>query len=206
MKYFLIICDLINEYDKFFVRKEDYMIDQSNFISELKNKNEEALTFVIEEYGNYIYKIAYLYSNSLELSEECVNDVLLKIWKGIDGYKYDSTVFKKWVASITKYSSIDLMRKEKKHNTSTVLDENLTKCTDNIEDSLITKEELTVATKFMKRLNDVDKKIFKSRFLENKNSKEIAGKLNLTENAINLRVLRMRNKLKKYMYDLEGEE
>ena len=27
------------------------MIDQSNFISELKNKNEEALTFVIEEYG-----------------------------------------------------------------------------------------------------------------------------------------------------------
>lgn len=55
------------------------MIDDLNFVKELKNKNQEALLYVLDTYGNLIYRIAYTNTNSKTLSEECVNDVLLKV-------------------------------------------------------------------------------------------------------------------------------
>lgn len=109
------------------------MIDDLNFVKELKNKNQEALLYVLDTYGNLIYRIAYTNTNSKTLSEECVNDVLLKVWHCIDSFNYPDNKFKNWIASIAKHTSIDLIRKEK-HHLNTINDDNNTLIyTDNIE-------------------------------------------------------------------------
>ena len=64
------------------------MVNSNNFIMELKKRNPQALEYVIDNFGNLVYKIAYGYLNSNELSEECLNDVLLKVWTCIEGYDY----------------------------------------------------------------------------------------------------------------------
>ena len=55
------------------------MVEDRDLFRELKNGNENALNFVIDKYGNLIYKVAFQYFKSSELSKECINDTLLKI-------------------------------------------------------------------------------------------------------------------------------
>ncbi len=171
------------------------MIDDLNFVKELKNKNQEALLYVLDTYGNLIYRIAY----TKTLSEECVNDVLLKVWHCIDSFNYPDNKFKNWIASIAKHTSIDLIRKEK-HHLNTINDDNNTLIyTDNIESEQITKEELESVKKYILNFKEIDRNIFIQRFFLNKDIKEISKLYNMTPNAVKLRILRARTKLSKLM-------
>ena len=171
------------------------MIDDLNFVKELKNKNQEALLYVLDTYGNLIYRIAY----TKTLSEECVNDVLLKVWHCIDSFNYPDNKFKNWIASIAKHTSIDLIRKEK-HHLNTINDDNNTLIyTGNIESEQITKEELESVKKYILNFKEIDRNIFIQRFFLNKDIKEISKLYNMTPNAVKLRILRARTKLSKLM-------
>lgn len=89
------------------------MINNENFIYELKMRNEDALNFIIDYYGNLLFQISYKYLKSSELSKECINDVLLKIWDSIEQYNPEKSNFSNWISSITKYTAIDILKKEK---------------------------------------------------------------------------------------------
>lgn len=98
------------------------LVKEEDFISQLKRKNPKALDYMFESYGNFIFKVAYSVLNNRQLSEECVNDVLLKIWNNIDSFNKGPESFKGWVIVISKYTAIDILRREKKHDNLVDLD------------------------------------------------------------------------------------
>lgn len=85
----------------------------NDLIKQLKKKNPKALDYIFNKYGNLIFKVSYSILNNRTLSEECVNDVLLKIWNNIDSFNKSDEKFKAWIIVMTKYTSIDMLRKEK---------------------------------------------------------------------------------------------
>ncbi|WP_349393519.1 sigma factor, partial [Clostridium perfringens] len=72
--------------------------------------------YVIDSYSDVIFKVAYGVLNNRQLSEECVNDVLLKIWDNIHHFNKDEDKFYPWILAITKYTAIDILRKELRHS------------------------------------------------------------------------------------------
>ncbi|MDS0525549.1 sigma-70 family RNA polymerase sigma factor [Clostridium sp. SHJSY1] len=172
------------------------MVNNLNFITQLKLQNPDALLYVLDNFGNLVYKIAYSNLHSFELSEECVNEVLFKIWTSINNFDYSDDKFKNWIAAITKYTSIDMLRKEKKYFND-ITDDNLTiKSNEDIEENLIQKEELENIKNHINNLKDIDKNICIERFFYNKSLKEIGETYNMTPNAVDLRIMRARKKLK----------
>lgn len=182
------------------------MIDDSNFIEELKERNPDSLDYVMDTYGNLIYRIAYMHLNSKELSEECLNDVLLKIWRGIDKYNYPNDKFKNWIATIAKYSSIDIIRKESR-NKKDISDEILCMVSskENIQEEHISKVELELIKDNINKFKEIDRNIFIERFFNHKEIKEIAKIYNISENAINIRILRARKRLVEILNCEEGK-
>lgn len=133
------------------------MVEDRDLFRELKNGNENALNLVIDKYGNLIYKVAFQYFKSSELSKECINDTLLKIQNSIERYDSEKSSFIKWLTSITKYKAIDILRKEKRHYSKISLDEKINSTFDDIEDSYIKREELILTE------NTVRLRIFRVR-------------------------------------------
>ena len=89
-------------------------IDNNNFIYYLCIKNEDALMYVIDEYGGLIKAVIRKNMSCLkQKQEECFNYVLLSIWEHIESYHPDRNSFKNWIAAIAKYKSIDYMRKHR---------------------------------------------------------------------------------------------
>ncbi|MGL4772681.1 MAG: sigma-70 family RNA polymerase sigma factor [Clostridium sp.] len=171
------------------------MVNQNNFIDELKNYNEEALNYILDVYGNLIYKVAYNELKSVELSEECLNTVLLKVWQKASSYNEDISKFKNWLCAISKYTAIDMLRKEGRHF-STSNEEVIDKASENnLEDSVLTQRELEFIKTQIMNFNEIDRDIFIKRFFLNQSLKEIGEALNMTDKSVSLRISRARKKL-----------
>lgn len=172
-------------------------ITTENYIKEIRSKNPEALTFVTMNYGNLIYKIAYTTLNSKEAAEECLNDVLLKIWSYIDDFTYEDDKFKNWICSIAKNTAIDLMRKEKKHLKNLSIYGIDLEDTQSLEQLVLNKEDYKIIKSNILNLKEIDRNIFINRFFLCKSLKEIGDMYNLDTKTVYSRIMRARDKLRK---------
>lgn len=171
---------------------------ENNFISQLKKKNPKALDHVFENYGNLIFKVAYSVLNNRELSEECVNDVLLKIWNNIDSFNKGDEKFKAWIIVMTKYTSIDILRKEKKHDNVITLD-SYEKEDTSLESFLENKETKENILSMIKTFDKENREIFIKRFFLHYSIKEISKSIGISENAISNRIRRGKFKLSEFL-------
>lgn len=165
-----------------------------NFLRELRNHNPKALDYVFDTYGNLIFKVAYSVLNNRQLSEECVNDSLLKIWNNIDSFKNDDSKFKGWIIILTKYTAIDMLRKESKHSNVTNLDF-YDKDDVSFEDNLGQKETKEEILKEINKFDKDNKELFIKRFFLYYSIKDISKSTGISENAISNRLRRCRLKL-----------
>lgn len=104
-------------------------VTEENVVQQLKLKNEESISYVLETYGGLLNAIIrkYLQGNQQDI-EECLADVLVSVWFHIDSFDPAKNEFKQWIAAIAKYRAIDYVRKsekEKQHISKFELDERL---------------------------------------------------------------------------------
>lgn len=171
------------------------MIDSENFIAYLKKRDINALDYVIDTYSNKIFSVAYGVLNNSELSEECLNDVLLKIWDNAKYFNREREKFYSWIIAITKNTAIDILRKEIKHSNKLNIEDVIISEEDSFDKKLDDKEKLKDVTEEIKNMNDTDREIFWRKFYLNQTSKIISEKMGLTDKLINLRIFRGRKKL-----------
>ena len=167
-----------------------------NYIEDLKNGDLEILGYIIDLYSNLVFKVSYQVLNNRDLSNECVNETFFKVWSNVKKFDGDEKNFKNWICTIAKYTAIDILRKEKKHDENIYMEDILTDTADKdkkIEDSIDLKDAI-------KELDDLDREIFLRRYYKDEKTKDIARDLNMSENAVYIRIMRgkkvLANKLK----------
>lgn len=166
-------------------------MNKDNFLKNLRNKNPKALEYVFDNYKNLIFKVSYSVLNNRELSKECINEVLFKIWNNIHVYKKGEDEFKNWVIAISRYTAIDILRKEKKQSSIKYsLYEVIESCTDNsngeVSDLLLSEID---------NLDHINKEIIIKRYILGYKVKEISEQIGINENAISSRIKRFKNKM-----------
>jgi len=175
-------------------------IDNENFIQQLRLHNEDALMYVIDEYGGLLKSVITKHMPCLlEHQEECLNDVLLAIWNHSHSFHPEKNSFKNWVAAIAKYKSIDYMRKYQKELSNLSYEDSQTETVyidHNLEASIET--ELSEKTQeLLSCLKEPDREIFIGLYVNEEPIEIISNKLGLNKSAIYNRISRARKKLKK---------
>lgn len=162
-------------------------------IKYIKNRKEEGLKLLIEDYGDYINTIVK--NNLRDLSyyqEECLNDILLSIWNNIESYDNKKNTLKNWIGVISKYKTIDYKRKYLKNNMQETLPKEIV-----FEDkNLIKKEVEEEIEELLRHLKEKDKKLFIDYYLEELDVETIANKMKTKPFNIYSRLSRGKKKLK----------
>lgn len=120
--------------------------------------------FINESYSKKIFSVAYGILNNSELSEECLNDVLLKIWDNIKYFNREKEKFYPWIIAITKNTAIDIRRKEIKHFNKLNIENIIVSEEGCFDKEIDNKEKLKDVTEEIKSMNDTDKEIFLRKF------------------------------------------
>ncbi|MBL4932169.1 sigma-70 family RNA polymerase sigma factor [Clostridium paridis] len=169
-------------------------IDDNNLIQELARKNEKALDYLVERYGNLLFKVSYSVLNDRETSLECMNDSLLRIWNNIQSFRGDYKNFVSWIVVITKRIAIDEVRKKDRRATST-LEEFMVVDEISLEKQLEHKETRDRILKEIDTMEDITREIFLRRFFVEESIVDISKKLGMSVSAVSNRILRGKKKL-----------
>lgn len=171
-------------------------INEENFIIQLRKRNENALDYVIDNYGWIIKSIVkkHLY-NLQSVQDECINDVLMGIWNNITTFDENKSEFKNWVAGIAKFKSIDYKRKYLKG----LEYENIDDLNISVLDSTyeIIKNELSLEVEeMMNCLNEKDRDLFYKLYVEEIEVNKISEETGMKRDAIYNRVSRAKKKIR----------
>lgn len=71
-----------------------------NLVDRLRKKEEEALVEVMNQYGNYLLRMAYLLVKDHQRAEEAVQDAFITAFKKINQLEKDALI-KSWLTTIT---------------------------------------------------------------------------------------------------------
>lgn len=162
-------------------------------IKYIKNKKEEGLRLLINNYADYINTIVR--NNLRDLTyyqEECINDILLSIWNNISSFDNNKNTLKNWIGVVAKYKTIDYKRKYLKQNTEEDLDDEILV----VDKNLLKKEIEEEIEELLSNLKEKDRKLFIQYYIEELDIETIAKKMNTKPFNIYSRLSRSKKKLR----------
>ena len=176
-------------------------ITEENFLEELRNKNDKALEYIIDEYGWVISSIVRkkLY-NLQNYQDECINDILLGIWNNSQCFKPEKNNFKNWIAGISKYKCIDYQRKYLKNIAYEDIDTLEINEDDNTHNNIIQQETMAEINDLLSNLKDQDKKLFLAIYYDQCKISDLSDQTGIKESVIYNRISRAKKKLRKLFH------
>ncbi len=185
-------------------------INRDNFLEELRKRNEKALEFVVEEYGGLLLSVIRRHMAILPgMQEECMNDVLFKIWKHIGQFDEKKNTFKNWAAGIARYQSIDYLRKYAKElEMGTWREEDAKTQEAGREDGelirMIEDEISEEVEQMLSCLSETDREIFRKLFFQEMDMDEVSRETGMKKEMIYNRVSRGKRKIRNWHESREG--
>lgn len=176
-------------------------ITEENFLEELRNKNDKALEYIIDEYGWVISSIVRkkLY-NLQNYQDECINDILLGIWNNSQCFKPEKNSFKNWITGISKYKCIDYQRKYLKNISYEDIDTLEINEDDNTHNNIIQQETMAEINDLLSNLKDQDKKLFLAIYYDQCKISDLSDQTGIKESVIYNRISRAKKKLRKLFH------
>lgn len=167
-------------------------VTEQNVVQQIKYKNEDSISYVLQSYGGLLNAIIrkYLQGNQQDI-KECLADVLVSIWFHINSFDSTKNEFKQWIAAIAKYRAIDYVRrseKSKQYISKFELEE--------ASSQSISKQSEFDITYLFNKLNSTERSIFEKYYVEGVSSKEIANEFQAKESWVHNKLSRGRKKLK----------
>jgi RNA polymerase sigma-70 factor (ECF subfamily) len=86
--------------------------DDETLLLRIANAEENALGELYDRYGRLVFSMALNSVNDAAMAEEITQDVYLRIWNKAESYRPEQGKVITWIASITRYRSIDLLRRQ----------------------------------------------------------------------------------------------
>lgn len=166
-------------------------------LKKLKKDKSSGLSAVINLYSGLLYKIAanvILPLGTKEDVEECVSDSFLAFYGEIDKIDLERASIKAYLAVITKRRAIDFYRKLKK--ASELISDEDTESLPSPEDFTLAEERKSVVMNALLNLGEPDKTIVTRKFYLGETAAEIGKALGMSEDAVQKRIERSKNKLK----------
>ena len=167
-------------------------------------RDEAALQEIQSAYGKLCYKLANDILNNREDSEECVNDMLLKVWKTIPPKHPDSLVA--YVITIIRNTAVNrylAMKTQKRggNQFETAWEELETtlESGEDLNDTVDLHELTAQIEQFLETLSPQTRRVFLRRYYMSESVSEIAESCGMSVSAVKISLMRTRDKLKKYL-------
>lgn len=156
------------------------------------SKEDNVFLSVIEQHKGIIYKIANSYCRNTEDRKDLIQEIIYQLWRSFGRYN-DQYKYSTWLYRIALNVAISFYRKDSKRTgRASELTPDIIVIAEEKED---TGPQLHLLQRFISELPELDRAIM-ILHLEEKNYKEIADILGLTETNIATKINRIKTKLK----------
>ncbi len=160
-------------------------------------EKEQFFLRLLEANKAQIYRICWGFSKHSEEVEDLFQEVLLLIWKGLDGYQGKSAI-STWVYRITVNTCLYWKKKNKRMPLDALQHTDLKSGAKNAEEQMVYDDNMDQLRKAIQQLNEVDRTIA-LLLLESVSYKEIAEITGLTTSNVGVKISRIKKRIKEIL-------
>lgn len=178
-------------------------MDDKRIIHLFLERSESAITALARKYGKLCRAVSYNILRNEQDAEECVNDAFLAVWNTIPPENPD--FLQAYVCRIVRNLSVKKYRfntAQKRNGCYDVLLEEVADCLESsrkVEEEILARELTDCLNQFLGTLKTKDRVMFVQRYWYCFSVSEIAEHMNMSKNAVTVRLHRTRKKLKTYL-------
>jgi len=172
-------------------------IEDQHYINLIINGDTNAFTALVDRYKDLVYTLTLRMLKNREEAEEVSQDTFVKAYKSINRFKGDSK-FSTWIYRIAYNTSLDRLKKNRKHFNDVAIDEfteHQVKTIDNALSQLENEERNQAIQKCLAQLPRDDAFMLTLYYFEDQSLDEIAKVIGLTPNNVKVKLFRSRKKL-----------
>ncbi|MCL7754662.1 sigma-70 family RNA polymerase sigma factor [Polaribacter sp. Z022] len=175
------------------------MTNQNNqhYITKVINGDTNAFAYLVDEYKNMVYSLAYKMTKNKEEAEEISQDTFIKAFKNLSKFKGDSK-FSTWLYRIAYHTSLDAIKKNKKNNSNVEINEftfNQIQSVENILEGIERKERSIILSDCLDKLPEEERSIIWMFYYDELSLKEITEITDFSEANLKVKLHRARKKL-----------
>lgn len=156
-----------------------------------------AFGLLVEQYQGYVFTIVIRMVKVREEAEEVAQDTFIKAFESLSSFRGESK-FSSWLYSIAYRKALDRLRKNKKYNTSELIEditESEAGISENAQHILEDKERKAQIQHCIMQLPEVDAALITLYYFEEQSVKEMAEITKLSEENIKVKLHRSRKKM-----------
>ena len=160
-------------------------------------RDEQAIVETDRQYGPVCMRTAMRILDSRPDAEECLNDTYLKAWNSIPPER--PNVLAAFLCRITRNLAITRYRATRRHKRNKDLELSLSELAECIPAAEEDGTLRYLIDSFLRSADELDRRLFLGRYFHNYTVRRMAKAYGLTENAVSLRLYKMREKLRAYL-------
>ncbi|HLU81574.1 MAG TPA: sigma-70 family RNA polymerase sigma factor [Flavobacteriaceae bacterium] len=159
----------------------------------MRSKREHSFVKLLEKNQNIVHKICRIYTNDPDSHKDLFQEITIQLWKAYPKFRGDSK-FSTWMYRVALNTAITLYRKSTRQPKTQDYDTVHFRIKAEPYDDT-TEQQLSIMYAAVRELNDIDKALV-FLYLEDKNYREIAETLGISEVNARVKMNRIKNKLR----------
>lgn len=182
-------------------------MEDARIIELFFERDQQAICELHTKYGKVCHKLSYNIVNNMKDAEECVNDAYLGVWNTIPPAKPES--LQAYTCKIVRNLSLKLFHRNeaaKRKSAYTIAMQEIEAylpATNTVEREIEAKELAAIIDAFLDTLNIKNRIIFMRRYAYFDTYAEIAKHVGLSEKAVSVRLVRIRQNMRQYLTERE---
>ena len=165
-------------------------------ISRARGGDREAFGELVEQYRDTVYRLAYRMCGNAYDADEAAQEAFVAAWRALPNFRGDAK-FSTWLYRLTTNAAIDVMRREKRHQTvgdGEMVD--LADDADSPQETVERTEQQEAVQKALSTLSEEYREVLLLRYMEELDYAEIAEVLQLPSGTVKSRINRAKAALK----------
>ena len=183
-------------------------IDDQHYINLVLQGDVNAFSILVDRYKDLVFTLTLRLLKNREEAEEVAQDTFVKVYKSLAKFKGNSK-FSTWIYKITYNTSLDRIKKNKKHFNDVPIDEfteHQIKTIDNALNNLEKEEQSKTIQDCISLLPSEDGFLLTLYYFDEMSLDEIAKTVGLTANNVKVKIFRARKKLATILKKKLGHE
>mgnify|MGYP003291188251 FL=1 len=165
-------------------------------ISRARGGDRDAFGELVEKYRDNVYRLAYRMCGNAYDADEAAQEAFVAAWRALPNFRGDAK-FSTWLYRLTTNAAIDVMRREKRHQTvgdGEMVD--LADDADSPQETVERTEQQEAVQKALAALSEEYREVLLLRYMEDLDYAEIAEVLQLPSGTVKSRINRAKAALK----------
>ena len=167
------------------------------YINKVINGNTNAFAYLVDDYKNMVFSLAFKMTKNREEAEEISQDTFIKAFKNLKKFKGDSK-FSTWLYRIAYHTSLDNIKKNKNNNSTFEINEitfNQIQAVETILQGIDRKERAEIMKHCLQKLPNEERSVIWMFYYDELSLKEIIEVTGMSEANLKVKLHRARKKL-----------